>query len=344
MRNENEVLLTVSHLKKYFPVKAGLFRTNYVKAVDDISFSIYKGETMGLVGESGCGKSTLVRTLLRLTEPTSGSLMYRGTEIADLPGHKLQEQRKNMQMVFQDPFASLPPSMKVRSILEEPLIINKMKNKSQRMELVLEIMEKVGLKPEHLDRYPHEFSGGQRQRIVIARALVTKPQLIILDEPVSALDISIRSQILNLLEDLQTEMSLTYLFISHDLSVVEHICQRIMIMYLGHIVESGTREEIFNHPKHPYTRALLSSIPQIGQETEKSRRIILKGDIPSPINPPSGCVFRTRCAHCTEICMEQTKIEEVKPDSNHLVACHRWKELNEEAHMAFQIEQVDLKA
>jgi oligopeptide/dipeptide ABC transporter ATP-binding protein len=328
MPDENEVLLTVSHLKKYFPVKGGFFKTNYVKAVDDISFSINKGETMGLVGESGCGKSTLVRTLLRLTEPTSGSLLYRGLEISGLPRHKLQEQRKNMQMVFQDPFASLPPSMRVRGILEEPLIINKVKSKSKRMELVHEITEKVGLKPEHLNRYPHEFSGGQRQRIVIARALVTKPQLIILDEPVSALDISIRSQILNLLADLQTEMSLTYLFISHDLSVVEHICKRVMIMYLGHIMETGSREDIFEHPKHPYTKALLSSIPQIGGGTDKSGRIILQGDIPSPINPPSGCVFRTRCAYCAEICMEPTEIEEVEPGAGHRVACHRWKELD----------------
>lgn len=305
--DERNVLLKATKIKKYFPIKERPFlkknAPNYVKAVDDVSFNIYKGETLGLVGESGCGKSTLIRTIIRLLEPTAGEIVYTGHNITHVSRDRLRELRKEMQVVFQDPFASLHPKMKVREILKEPLIINKIGTKEERELLIQAIIEKVGLKTEHLNRYPFEFSGGQRQRIVIARALITNPSFVILDEPVSALDVSIRSQVLNMLEQLQQEFKLTYLFISHDLSVVEHICNRIMVMYLGHIVELGTREEIFNNPKHPYTKALLSAIPKIHSE-ENEERIVLSGEIPSPVNPPAGCPFITRCSYCMEKCSQ----------------------------------------
>ena len=319
---ERDVLLKVTHVKKYFPVQSGSFfkktTTNYVKAVDDVSFDIYQGETLGLVGESGCGKSTLIRTVIRLLEPTAGEIVFKGSNITNSGKKQLRELRKEMQVVFQDPFASLHPKMRIREILKEPLIINNIGTKQEQEILIQQMIEKVGLKKEHLNRYPFEFSGGQRQRIVIARALITNPSFVILDEPVSALDVSIRSQILNMLERLQKEYNLTYLFISHDLSVVEHICNRIMVMYLGHVIEVGTREQIFGDPLHPYTRALLAAIPKIHPE-ERTEEIILSGEIPSPVNPPEGCSFKTRCPHVREKC---DQIPEGLERDGHFVLCH----------------------
>lgn len=296
-----EPMLRVEHLKKYFPTKKEIGQPQrYVKAVDDVSFSIMPGESLGLVGESGCGKSTLTRSVMRLIEPTEGKIYLDGKDITAMSQREFKPMRKDVQMIFQDPFASLHPRMTVGQIVEEPLIINGYKDKDERKRLVREILEAVGLQEGHLNRYAFEFSGGQRQRIVIARALVLHPRLVILDEPVSALDVSVRSQVLNLLGQLQKDMGLTYLFISHDLSVVEHVCDRVMVMYLGHLMEIGDREQIYTDAAHPYTRALLSAIPSFtGNGGEK---IILKGEIPSPINPPSGCVFRTRCPECCEQC------------------------------------------
>jgi len=322
--NDN-VLLKVSNIKKHFPVAEGMFfmpnTRKFVKAVDDVSFEIYKGETLGLVGESGCGKSTLIRTITRLLEPTDGEILYKGSNFANLPTKQLRELRKEMQVVFQDPFASLHPKMKVREILKEPLIINGIGNKQEKETLIREIIEKVGLKKEHLDRYPFEFSGGQRQRIVIARALITNPSFVILDEPVSALDVSIRSQILNMLKQLQKELNLTYLFISHDLSVVEHICNRIMVMYLGHIVEVGSRKQIFENPLHPYTKALLSAIPKVNPD-DKNEKIVLSGEIPSPVDPPSGCAFKTRCVYRMEKC---DCVPQGTEKDEHFVFCHLYQ-------------------
>lgn len=303
--SENTVMapiFEVEHLKKYFPLKKEWgHEQQYVKAVDDVSFQIAPGASLGLVGESGCGKSTLIRSIMRLTEPTQGKVVFDGKVLTDLSAKELKDERKNMQIIFQDPFASLHPKMKISQIIEEPLIINGYRNKKERQGMVIDIMHQVGLSEGHLNRYPFEFSGGQRQRIVIARALVLRPKLVILDEPVSALDVSVRSQILNLLEELRHSMGLTYLFISHDLSVVEHICDTVMVMYLGKIMETGSREQIFSHPMHPYTKALLSAIPSTNQEA-KQKRIILQGEIPSPVNPPKGCVLKTRCPHYTSRC------------------------------------------
>lgn len=317
-------LMKVKNLKKWFPIKRGLLSktVGHVKAVDDVSFNIYIGETLGLVGESGCGKTTLSRTILRLLEPTSGSIEFEGNNIMSVNGMELRSIRRNMQIVFQDPFGSLHPMMKIGKIIEEPLLIGNSRNrwnKEKRYKRILELIDQVGLKEEHLNRYPHEFSGGQRQRIVIARALATSPKLIICDEPVSALDVSVRAQILNLLEELQKELKLTYLFISHDLSVVEHISDRIAVMYLGQIVELSSKEELFNNPLHPYTQALLSSIPLIDNFFKKER-ITLKGDIPSPANPPNGCRFHTRCRYATEGCKNEQRLTEV--GDSHYVACH----------------------
>ena len=265
---EKEVLLEVKNLKKWFPIKRGLSfsEKRYIKAVDDVSFTVYKGETLGLVGESGCGKSTLARTILRLIEPTGGQVLYRGEDFLQKGKREVKEMRSNLQIVFQDPYGSLHPKMRVGKIIEAPLVISKYGDKEMRKERVNELVEMVDLKPEHLKRYPHEFSGGQRQRIVIARTLATNPDFVICDEPVSALDVSVRSQILNLLRDLQEKLGLTYLFISHDLSVVEHICDRVVVMYLGKVVEMATSEALFTNPQHPYTRALLSAAPQIFEE------------------------------------------------------------------------------
>ena len=317
-----ETILQVNNLKKWFPIKGGLLSKNksYVKAVDDVSFTVYKGETLGLVGESGCGKSTLARSILRLIEPNSGEIFYKGEDFLRMDRKQLNSLRKHIQIVFQDPYGSLHPKMTVGAILEAPLIISKWGTKEERKARVLELIEKVDLKPEHLQRYPHEFSGGQRQRIVIARALATNPDLVICDEPVSALDVSVRSQILNLLEDLQEQMGLTYLFISHDLSVVEHICDRVVVMYLGKVMEMADSKELFNNPLHPYTKALLSAVPQVYEEDRTAEKIPLEGDVPSPANPPVGCRFHTRCPHATEQCKTDVPLLDV--GNGHLVACH----------------------
>jgi oligopeptide transport system ATP-binding protein len=314
-------LVEVKNLKKYFPKKRGLFgrEKTYVKAVDDVSFTIYKGETLGLVGESGCGKSTTGKMLMRLLDPTEGQILFEGKEISSLNDNQIREMRKEFQMVFQDPYASLNPRMKVGDIISEPLIIHGCP-KEKREERVQKLLEVVGLSAYHANRYPHEFSGGQRQRIGIARALAVNPKLIIADEPVSALDVSIQSQILNLLKDLQDEFQLTYLFIAHDLSVVEHISDRVGVMYLGKIVELADKETLFQNPMHPYTKALISAVP-IPNPRLKRDRIILKGDIPSPSNPPSGCTFHTRCPFATDICKKEIpKLREIS--SGHFVSCH----------------------
>lgn len=318
---EKEVLLEVKNLKKWFPIKRGLSfsEKRYIKAVDDVSFTVYKGETLGLVGESGCGKSTLARTILRLIEPIGGQVLYRGEDFLQKGKREVKEMRSNLQIVFQDPYGSLHPKMRVGKIIEAPLVISKYGDKEMRKARVNELVEMVDLKPEHLKRYPHEFSGGQRQRIVIARTLATNPDFVICDEPVSALDVSVRSQILNLLRDLQEKLGLTYLFISHDLSVVEHICDRVVVMYLGKVVEMATSEALFTNPQHPYTRALLSAAPQIFEEN-RSDRITLDGDVPSPANPPKGCRFHTRCPHSTERCTEEPPLIDI--GDGHLVSCH----------------------
>ncbi len=318
---EKEVLLSGRHIKQWFPIKKWFFeKPAYVKAVDDVSIELYKGETLGICGESGCGKSTLLRTLLRLIEPTDGAIIYQGDDITRLKNKAMKKYRKRMQIVFQDPYSALDSRMKVGKIIEEPLIINKTyKTKEERLARVKELMQQVGLDESYIDRYPHAFSGGQRQRIVIARALANKPELVFCDEAVSALDVSVRAQILNLLDDLQEELGLTYLFVSHDLSVIEHICDRVAIMYLGKIVESGTKDEIFSNPQHPYTQALLSAIPMIGKKP--GERIILEGDIPSPVNPPAGCRFRARCRFATERCAAEEP-ELLNTSREHQVACH----------------------
>lgn len=321
---EKQVIMEVKHLTKWFPIKRGLAlkTVGNVKAVDDVSFQVYKGETLGLVGESGCGKTTLVRSMLRLTEPTGGEVYYNGENFRELNKHDLKARRKDVQIVFQDPFGSLHPKMTIRTILEEPLIINHYGDKEARRKRVEELMRLVDLKEEQLDRYPHEFSGGQRQRIVIARALATNPQFVVCDEPVSALDVSVRSQILNLLKDLQKNLNLTYLFISHDLSVIEYICDRVVVMYLGKVVEVATSEQLFANPEHPYTQALLSAVPKV-KASERTERIPLEGDIPSPANPPSGCYFHGRCRYCTEECKSRAPVLKDTGDG-HMVACHRF--------------------
>ncbi|GIN86137.1 peptide ABC transporter ATP-binding protein [Heyndrickxia sporothermodurans] len=316
-------LLKVTDLKTYFPINNGILKksTGFVKAVDGISFSLTKGETLGLVGESGCGKSTTGRSILRLIEPTSGSVKYKGVEVTTLKKNDLRKIRKNMQIVFQDPYASLNPRLTIGSILEEALSTHRIGNHSkERKEIVMDLLEKVGLNSKLVDRYPHEFSGGQRQRIGIARAVAVNPSIIIADEPVSALDVSIQAQILNLFQDFQDKMGLAYIFIAHDLSVVKHISDKIGVMYLGRIVEFASKDELFNHPSHPYTNALMSSVP-VPNPTLKKERIILKGDVPNPASPPSGCTFHTRCHACMDICKTvQPKGIEISP--GHIVACH----------------------
>ena len=322
-----EYLLEVRDLRKWFPVKKWFFeRKAFVKAVDSVSFNVRKGETLGIAGESGCGKSTLLRTMLRLIEPSEGTIVYDGTDITHMRKRDLRRYRRNMQIVFQDPYSALDGRMKVGKIIEEPLIINRLyPDRQSRKARVAELMEQVGLDPSYVNRYPHEFSGGQRQRVVIARALATNPRLLICDEAVSALDVSVRAQVLNLLADLQEKLNLTYLFISHDLSVIEHICDRVAIMYLGKIVEIGTKDEVFNNPRHPYTKALLSAIPKIGSK-DRTDRIILEGDIPSPVNPPAGCRFHTRCPCVCENSSEEPELLDV--GNGHLVACHRCRLLD----------------
>jgi len=315
-------LLEVKHLKKHFPIKGGVFSKiiGYVYAVDDINFTLEKGETLGLVGESGCGKSTTGRTILRLIEPTEGMISFEGQDITHLDKGAMRALRREMQIIFQDPYASLNPRMTVGSIIGEPLEIHKIARGSEKEERVAALLQKVGLRAEDMRKYPHEFSGGQRQRIGIARALALNPKLIVCDEPVSALDVSIQAQVINLLEDLQAEFGLSYLFIAHNLNVVEHISNRVAVMYLGQIVELASDEELYKNPQHPYTEALLSAVP-IPDPTVKKKRIILEGDVPSPINPPKGCHFHTRCMYKDKIC------EEVEPEfkdigGGHWVACH----------------------
>ncbi|MCD2345693.1 ABC transporter ATP-binding protein [Clostridium guangxiense] len=317
-----EAVLKVRHLKKYFPIKSGFFRktTGYVKSVDDISFDIGKNEIMGLVGESGCGKTTTGRTILRLMEKTGGEVLYNGKDIFSMDKKSILKLRPEMQMIFQDPYSSLNPRMTVGETVGEALLDHGLCSKSEVDERVKEIITACGLAPYHIKRFPHQFSGGQRQRIGIARALILNPKFIVADEPVSALDVSIQAQIINLLIKLQREKGFSCLFISHDLSVVEYICQKVGVMYLGNMVELAENEELFKNPLHPYTKALLSAVP-VPDPKFKRNRIILKGDIPSPANPPSGCKFHTRCNYATDRCSNEIP-EYREIDKNHFVACH----------------------
>ncbi|HOQ75262.1 MAG TPA: ABC transporter ATP-binding protein [Thermoclostridium sp.] len=319
-------LVEVQNLKQYFPAGGSVFKPNYIKAVDDVSLFINKGETLGLVGESGCGKTTLGRTILRLYEPTSGKIFFDGKDITHV---KMLPYRRKMQIVFQDPYASLNPRMTVGDIVGEAIDIHKLApNKKARREKIIELLERVGLNSEHANRYPHEFSGGQRQRIGIARVLAVDPEFIVCDEPVSALDVSIQAQVINMFEELQEDMGLTYLFIAHDLSVVKHISHRIGVMYLGKLVELADNNELIFHSVHPYTRSLISAIPVPDPVQSRARkRIILEGDVPSPLNPPSGCRFRTRCRYATKLCEEQEpEFREVSP--GHFAACHHLDKIN----------------
>lgn len=313
-------LLEVKDLQQHFTLKKGLFaEKKLVKAVDGVSFAINHGETLGIVGESGCGKSSLGRTILKLIEPTSGKIMFEEKDITHFSRKEMKEIRRNMQIVFQDPYASLNPRSTVQTILETPLIVHGVSNKMERMKIILGLLDKIGIRKDQLERYPHEFSGGQRQRIGIARALTLNPKLIVADEPVSALDVSVQSQVLNLMADLQTELNLSYLFISHDLSVVQHISDRVAVMYLGKIVELAPVDELYTNPLHPYTKALLTAVP-IPDPSQKRDRIILQGDLPSPIHPPTGCAFHTRCPIATEECKQSTPTLEEK-STNHWAAC-----------------------
>ena len=319
--NKGEVLVEVKNLVKYFPVRAGLLQrvVNNVKAVDNVSFFVRKGETLGLVGESGCGKTTVGRTMLRLIEPTSGTATFRGNNVFSMTPPELKIARREMQIIFQDPYASLDPRVPIGESIMEGLHIHRVGTPQERVDIMIETMKKVGLEDYHARRYPHEFSGGQRQRIGIARALALRPSFIVCDEPVSALDVSIQSQVLNILRDLQGEFGLTYLFIAHNLSVVEHVSDRVAVMYLGKMVELTTRDELFRNPLHPYTKALMSAIP-VPNPRLKRQRVILKGDVPSPLNPPRGCRFHPRCPVAVEKCsQEEPEFKEVSPE--HWVAC-----------------------
>ncbi|NIK57153.1 dipeptide ABC transporter ATP-binding protein [Kribbella shirazensis] len=321
-----ELLLETRGLQRYFPVTRGIIfqkQTGAVKAVDGVDLSIHAGETLGVVGESGCGKTTTGRLVTRLDEPTGGSISFLGSDITHLSRAKMRPFRREIQMIFQDPFSSLNPRQTVGAIIAAPYDIQKVKSEAGTKKTVQELMERVGLNPEHYNRYPHEFSGGQRQRIGVARALALRPKLIVCDEPVSALDVSIQAQIVNLLEDLQEEFGLAYLFIAHDLSVIRHISDRVAVMYLGKVVETATRDELYNHARHPYTHALLSAVPEADPDAELQReRIRLTGDVPSPLNPPSGCRFRTRCWKAQEICaVEEPPLVQIGAPG-HQAACH----------------------
>ena len=319
--HKGETLVEVSNLVKYFPVRAGLLQrvVNQVKAVDDVSFAVKRGETLGLVGESGCGKTTVGRTMLRLVEPTSGQVKFDGKDVFSMKPNELKSVRRDMQIIFQDPYASLDPRVPIGESVMEGLQIHQIGSPRERVDIMMETIKKVGLEDYHVRRYPHEFSGGQRQRIGIARALALRPRFIVCDEPVSALDVSIQSQVLNILKDLQVEFGLTYLFIAHNLSVVEHVSDRVAVMYLGKMVELASGEDLFRNPLHPYTQALMSSIP-VPNPRLKRQRIILKGEVPSPLNPPSGCRFHTRCPWAIEICSQQEpEFKELMP--NHWAAC-----------------------
>ncbi|MBS4178506.1 ABC transporter ATP-binding protein [Lederbergia citrea] len=325
---DSEYLLEVNNLKKHFPIKAGIFQktVGHVKAVDGISLHVKKGETLGIVGESGCGKSTAGRTLIRLYEPTDGNIIFKGRDISRMSERELSRSvRKNIQMIFQDPYASMNPRKTLKSILSEPMITHNMYDRKTREEKLADLLDRVGFNPSFINRYPHEFSGGQRQRIGIARALALNPELIIADEAVSALDVSIQAQIVNLMEDLQEEFGLTYIFISHDLSIVRHISDRVGVMYLGKMMELAKKSDLYDDPLHPYTQALLSAVPVPRKKgTAKRERIVLKGELPSPANPPTGCVFHTRCPAAMDICRKQVPIfQEVKPE--HYVACHLYQ-------------------
>ena len=328
----NSILLEVRNLKKYFPIQKGLFRKviGHVRAVDGLDFFIREGETLGLVGESGCGKTTTGRLILRAIEPTEGEVLYRKNgemvNIAQISRKNMKAFRREMQIIFQDPFSSLNPRMTVMDIVSEPLAIHGLAKGAELRSQVRELLEAVGLKAQYMNRYPYAFSGGQRQRIGIARALALRPKLIVADEPVSALDVSIQAQVLNILQDLQQEFGLTYLFIAHDLSVVEHMSDRIAVMYLGKIVETAPAEELYTNPLHPYTEALLSAVPRTDPD-HKAERILLTGDVPSPANPPSGCHFHPRCAYAIDICRTQTPYLQMIT-SDHTVSCHRTGELN----------------
>ncbi len=315
-------LLEVKDLKKWFPAKKSPFSREkiYIKAVDGVSFTLNEGETLGVVGESGCGKSTMGRSVLRLLEPTGGQVLFNGVDYTALKDKELRDSRKELQIIFQDPYASLDPRMTIGDIIAEPLDIQLKLPAKERMQRVLETMERAGLNTRFVNRYPHEFSGGQRQRIGIARAIVLNPKIMVCDEPVSALDVSIQAQVINLLMDLQKEMGMAYIFISHDLSVIKHISDRVAVMYLGHLVEIADKKDIYAHPMHPYTVALLSAIP-VADRKHKKEKIVLEGDLPSPANPPSGCVFHTRCYKAQDIC--KTEVPELKDCGNgHCCACH----------------------
>ena len=318
-------ILEVNHLKKYFEITGGIMGRHVgdVKAVDDISFSVNEGEILGIVGESGCGKSTAGKSILRLIEPTDGTVKFEDRDLTDLSKEEMRQLRKDVQIIFQDPYASLNPRHNVEKIIGEPLLVHGMTNAKERRERVQELLETVGLEAYHASRYPHQFSGGQRQRIGIARALANNPKLIICDEPVSALDVSVQSQILNLMEELRDKFQLTYVFIAHDLSVVKHISDRVGVMYLGRMVEMADKHSLYDQPKHPYTQALLSAVP-VADPDIKRERIILEGDVPSPSNPPTGCAFHTRCPFAMDIC-HQVRPEFKKVDNRHSVACHLYE-------------------
>ncbi|MCG5104473.1 ABC transporter ATP-binding protein [Oceanobacillus alkalisoli] len=322
----SQPILEVNGLKKYFPIQGGIFGKTIgeVKAVDDVTFHVREGEILGIVGESGCGKSTTGKSIFRLIEPTEGEVKFEGKDITNLRSEEMRKLRRDMQIIFQDPYASLNPRHTVEKIISEPLLVHGMKSKENRNKRVKELLEVVGLSSYHASRYPHQFSGGQRQRIGIARALANNPKLIICDEPVSALDVSVQSQILNLMEELRDAFQLTYIFIAHDLSVVKHISDRVGVMYLGRMVELAEKDALYAEPKHPYTQALLSAVPEPDPDIKKER-VILEGDVPSPANPPTGCAFHTRCPFAMDIC-SQVRPEFRPVDDQHFVACHLYND------------------